>query len=86
VARLVEGGSIAGSTLTMDTAFKRAVTVDRIPLADAVRAVSANPARLIGIGDQVGTIEPGKYADLVVLNVNYDVVGVMRRGEWVVRP
>lgn len=86
VARLVEGGSIAGSTLTMDVAFKRAVTVDRIPLQDAVRAMSANPARLIGLADEVGAIEPGKYADLVVLDAAYDVVGVMRRGEWVVRP
>jgi N-acetylglucosamine-6-phosphate deacetylase len=86
VARLVEGGSIAGSTLTMDVAFKRAVTVDRIPLRDAVRALSTNPARLIGLADEVGTIEPGKYADLVVLDAAYDVVGVMRRGEWVVRP
>jgi N-acetylglucosamine-6-phosphate deacetylase len=34
----------------------------------------------------VGSIEPGKYADLVVLDAAYDVVGVMRRGEWVVRP
>jgi len=86
VARLVEGGSIAGSTLTMDVAFKRAVTVDRIPLQDAVRALSANPARLIGLADEVGSIEPGKYADLVVLDAAYDLVGVMRRGEWVVRP
>jgi N-acetylglucosamine-6-phosphate deacetylase len=86
VARLVEGGTIAGSTLTMDVAFKRAVTVDRIPLQDAVRALSANPARLIGLADEVGSIEPGKYADLVVLDAAYDVVGVMRRGEWVVRP
>ena len=86
VARLVEGGSIAGSTLTMDVAFKRAVTVDRIPLQDAVRAMSANPARLIGLADEVGAIEPGKYADLVVLDAAYDLVGVMRRGEWVVRP
>ncbi|WP_327290602.1 N-acetylglucosamine-6-phosphate deacetylase [Streptomyces sp. NBC_01198] len=86
VARLVEGGSIAGSTLTMDTAFKRAVTLDGLSLPDTVRAVSTNPARLIGLADQVGSLEPGKYADLVVLDEAYDVVAVMRQGEWLRHP
>ncbi|MEV4443644.1 N-acetylglucosamine-6-phosphate deacetylase [Streptomyces sp. NPDC049577] len=89
VARIADGptaGSIAGSTLTLDTAFKRAVTVDRLPVEDVVRALSANPARLLGVDDRVGSLEPGKDADLVVLDGSYDVVGVMRRGEWLVRP
>ncbi|MFG2621672.1 N-acetylglucosamine-6-phosphate deacetylase [Streptomyces sp. NPDC048507] len=86
VARLVEGGSIAGSTLTLDTAFKRSVTVDRLPVESVVQAISANPAKLIGLYDQVGSLEPGKYADLVVLDAAFDVKGVMRRGEWIVNP
>ncbi|MFF9487090.1 N-acetylglucosamine-6-phosphate deacetylase [Streptomyces sp. NPDC014676] len=86
VARLVEGGSIAGSTLTLDRAFKRAVTVDRLPVEDVVRAISANPARLLGLDDRIGSLEPGKDADLVVLDAAFDLVGVMRQGEWVVDP
>ncbi|NEC89065.1 N-acetylglucosamine-6-phosphate deacetylase [Streptomyces sp. SID12501] len=86
VARLVEGGSIAGSTLTLDRAFRRAVTVDRLPVTDAVAALSANPARLLGIYDRVGSLEPGKDADLVLLDADFAVKGVMRRGSWVVKP
>jgi N-acetylglucosamine-6-phosphate deacetylase len=86
VARLVEGGSIAGSTLTLDRAFKRAVTVDRLPVEDAVQALSVNPARLLGLSDRIGSLEPGKDADLVVLDADFDVKGVMRQGEWVVIP
>ncbi|MEU8748631.1 N-acetylglucosamine-6-phosphate deacetylase [Streptomyces parvulus] len=86
VARLVEGGSIAGSTLTLDRAFKRAVTVDGLPVGDVVAAISANPARLLGRSDRIGSLEPGKDADLVVLDDAFDLVGVMRHGAWVVEP
>ncbi|MEU1278657.1 N-acetylglucosamine-6-phosphate deacetylase [Streptomyces sp. NPDC005805] len=86
VARLVEGGSIAGSTLTLDTAFRRAVTVDRLPVEDVVEAIAANPARLLGAYDRIGSLEPGKDADLVVLDADFGLKGVMRKGEWVVDP
>ncbi|WP_055694327.1 N-acetylglucosamine-6-phosphate deacetylase, partial [Streptomyces prasinopilosus] len=80
VARLVEGGSIAGSTLTLDRALKRAVTVDGLPVEHAVAALSANPARLLGLDDRIGSLEPGKDADLVVLDADFTLKGVMRRG------
>ncbi|MFF9377117.1 N-acetylglucosamine-6-phosphate deacetylase [Streptomyces griseoluteus] len=86
VARLVEGGSIAGSTLTLDRAFRRAVTVDGLPVTDVVRALSANPARLLGMADRVGSLEPGRDADLVLLDGDFALKGVMRRGEWVITP
>ncbi|MFR9675992.1 N-acetylglucosamine-6-phosphate deacetylase [Streptomyces sp. TR06-5] len=86
VARLVDGGSIAGSTLTLDQAFRRAVTVDGLAVPDVVRALSANPARLLGVDDRAGSLEAGKDADLVVLDEHFAVAAVMRRGGWVVPP
>ncbi|ALO10048.1 N-acetylglucosamine-6-phosphate deacetylase [Streptomyces venezuelae] len=86
VARLVEGGSIAGSTLTLDRAFKRAVTIDGLPVESVVQAISANPARLLGIYDRVGSLEPGKDADIVVLDAEFRLKGVMRKGKWIVDP
>ncbi|MCT2592775.1 N-acetylglucosamine-6-phosphate deacetylase [Streptomyces sp. N2-109] len=86
VARLAEGGSIAGSTLTLDRALRRAVTVDGLPIEHAVRALSANPARLLGMADQIGSLEAGKDADLVVLDEDLALTAVMRKGSWVVPP
>ncbi|MFB4194677.1 N-acetylglucosamine-6-phosphate deacetylase [Streptomyces carpaticus] len=85
VARLPEG-TIAGSTLTLDRALRRAVTVDGLPVEDAVRALSTTPARLLGLADRTGSLEAGKDADLVVLDAAFTVTGVMRRGEWLVKP
>ena len=39
-----------------------------------------NPARLIGIYDQVGSLEPGKAANLAVLDEEYQVIRTYVRG------
>ena len=66
VARLDRDGSIAGSTLTMDAALRRAVGAG-IPLPDASAMAATTPARALGLADQVGALEAGLRADLVVL-------------------
>jgi N-acetylglucosamine-6-phosphate deacetylase len=82
VARLARGGSIAGSTLTMDAALRQAVAAG-IPLPDASAMASTTPARVLGLDDQVGALEAGLRADLVVLSPDYRVKRVMRAGVWV---
>ncbi|MBY8873108.1 N-acetylglucosamine-6-phosphate deacetylase [Micromonospora sp. PLK6-60] len=82
VARLARDGAIAGSTLTMDAALRRALAAG-IPMTDAVRMVATTPARAIGLGDRVGALQVGLRADLVVLDDDLNVVRVMRAGEWV---
>ena len=73
------GGSLAGSTLTMDAAYRNAVAAG-LDEVSASRAASPNPARLLGIADDVGAIEVGKRADLVVLDEDGAVVAVIAAG------
>ncbi|MEU7903212.1 N-acetylglucosamine-6-phosphate deacetylase [Actinoplanes sp. NPDC049118] len=82
VARLVRDGSIAGSTLTMDEAFRRAVGAG-LDLTTASAMASTTPARALGLADQVGALEAGLRADLVVLRPDLTVRRVMRAGAWV---
>lgn len=81
--RLVDGDTLAGSTLTMDRALARAVNELGVPIGAAVEAASTTPARILGIGNRVGSIEPGKKADLVVLAGDLRVEAVMAGGRWI---
>lgn len=87
VARLVTDdgspGSLAGSTLTMDAAVRHTVA-SGLELADASVAASLAPARLIGRGGEIGSIEAGRWADLVIVDRALDVVAVIVGGEVVV--
>ncbi|MBZ5661120.1 MAG: N-acetylglucosamine-6-phosphate deacetylase [Acidobacteriia bacterium] len=72
-------GKLAGSTLTLDRALRNIVALG-VPLASAVRMVTANPARQLGLGSRKGILAPGADADLVFLDDKLEVSGVMTRG------
>lgn len=78
VARNTEG-KLAGSTLTLDRALRNMVALG-VPLSSALRMVTANPARQIGLGTRKGVLAPGADADLVFLDDQLEVSGVMTRG------
>ncbi|MGW4248246.1 N-acetylglucosamine-6-phosphate deacetylase [Nocardia sp. NPDC004722] len=80
VAR-VAGGSLAGGTSTLLDGLRWAVRECRVPLADAVAAVTSTPAAAAGL-DEVGDLRPGMYADAVVLDEELNLVRVLRRGRW----
>ncbi|MDI1465828.1 N-acetylglucosamine-6-phosphate deacetylase [Catellatospora sp. KI3] len=82
VARLAQGGSIAGSTLTMDAALRRAVGAG-LPLVDAARMAATTPARAVGLDTEVGALRPGLRADAVLLDGDLAVTRVLRAGAWV---
>lgn len=82
VARLADSGTIAGSTLTMDMAFRRAVVEVGLPIEVAAHAASTAPARAIGLGDRVGRIAAEYDADFVVLDDDLRVFAVVARGAW----
>jgi N-acetylglucosamine-6-phosphate deacetylase len=76
VARLTEGDSIAGSTLTLDVAVANAVRdIGLTPLA-AIEAATVVPAQILGVDDRFGRMEPGYVADAVLFDDDWRVRGV----------
>ncbi len=79
-ARLACGGSRAGSTLTMGAALKNLLEFTGKPLAEVLRLLTENPAKLIGVYDRMGSIEVGKKANLVVLDEACNVLKTYVQG------
>jgi N-acetylglucosamine-6-phosphate deacetylase len=67
----------------MDVALRNAVRLAGVSLPDAAVSASLTPARALGLADEVGSLEIGKRADLVVLDEDLRLVSVMRSGEWI---
>jgi len=72
-------GRLAGSTLTLDRALRNIVGLG-VSVQDAVKMLTRNPARLLGLEKRKGVLAPGADADLVLLDPDLKVAGVMTRG------
>jgi N-acetylglucosamine-6-phosphate deacetylase len=73
-------GQLAGSTLSLDRALHKMVALG-VPFSDALAMLTENPARLLGLEARKGVLAPGADADLVFLDAQMQVVGVMTRGQ-----
>ena len=82
-AAFLEEGTLAGSTLTMDRAFRTIVTRFGSSVVEAATMCSTTPARELGL-TSFGVIAVGAIADLVVLDRGFRVVRTFIGGEQVV--
>jgi N-acetylglucosamine-6-phosphate deacetylase len=83
-AALLEDGTLAGSTLTMDRAFRNIVTMFHASIAEAAVMCSTTPSRALGLTG-FGVIAEGNVADLVVLDRAFRVSRTFIDGEEVYR-
>ena len=78
-------GAIAGSTLTMWEAVQNLCDFAGVSLEDAVYAATMAPALEVGLGDEIGSIEVGKRADLLMLDngtASGATIGRIMCGGW----
>ena len=73
-------GHLAGSHLTLDHACRNVMAHTGCGICQAVRMASMNPAKLLGIDDRYGSIEPGKVANLILADDMMNVKTVIFKG------
>lgn len=83
-ARL-ENGTLAGSVLKMNNAVKNVMDFIGTSLEETVKYASANPAKNLGVFDQMGSIAVGKLANLVVVDKDVNVYQTIRCGKVIYR-
>ena len=79
----LENGVIAGSILSLDQAIANLARYTDLPIEKIIATVSTNPARALGIEEQKGSLQPGRDADILLLDEALSVKSVWLRGNKV---
>lgn len=82
----LEGTALASGVMGMDHCVRTMHRLANVPIPEAVRMASLTPARILGIDHEVGSLEVGKRADLVVLDPGLNVRAVYIGGRAVSLP
>lgn len=77
-------GTIAGSATNLMDCMRYVVKEVGLSLETAVMCAASNPAKEIGIFDEVGSIAVGKRADFVLLDKELNIVGVYIDGKEII--
>ena len=77
-------GHLAGSHLTLDNACRNLMAHSGYGLCHAIRMATLNPARLLGLDDEIGSLEPGKKANIIIIDDMIHVKSVFLEGQPVV--
>jgi N-acetylglucosamine-6-phosphate deacetylase len=77
----LDDGTLAGSHKTIHAGFVNSVKLLGLSIEDAVKMASTNPARVCAFHGELGTIEPGKIADLAVFDRDLGATATLIGGE-----
>lgn len=81
VAKLPDRSAFAGSVATTNHLVRNMVRLAGVSICDAVKMLTATPARIMGVLDRKGTLEPGKDADVVLFDDDFNVLTVIIAGK-----
>ncbi|MEP7374280.1 MAG: N-acetylglucosamine-6-phosphate deacetylase [Chitinophagaceae bacterium] len=83
VAKLPDRTSFAGSVATADRLVRTMISMAGVSLTEAIKMITATPARILGVSDKKGELAVGKDADIVIFDNNINIALTMIRGSIV---
>ena len=75
----LKDGTLAGSTTSVAEGMRRAVRFG-VPMEVALQAVTLNPAKAAGLDHLLGSLKPGKRADVVILDSSLQIKAILLEG------
>ena len=85
VAKLPDRSSFAGSVATADRLVRTILQLAEVPMMDAIKMITATPARILNVSDKKGELAPGKDADIVIFDGDINVQMTIVNGRIVYR-
>lgn len=83
VAKLMDRTSFAGSVATADRLVRTMVQIAGCSIAEAVRMITENPAKIMGISERKGQVKTGMDADIVIFDDNINIKNTIITGKIV---
>lgn len=83
VAKMPDRTAFAGSVATADMLVRNMIHLAGVPLVDAVRMITATPARIMGVDQQMGALLPGRQADLVLFDDHIRIQRTLLSGQTI---
>ena len=81
VARLPDGSRYAGSIQPLNQMIKNLIFDAKVPVVDAIKSATINPARVIKMDSMIGSLEKGKLADLCIMDSMFNIKSVILNGK-----
>jgi N-acetylglucosamine-6-phosphate deacetylase len=81
VAKLPDRSAFAGSVATADRLIRTMMDLAGVSMTDAVKMMTATPARILKASDRIGTLDIGKDADIIIFDDRINIKQVMIKGK-----
>jgi N-acetylglucosamine-6-phosphate deacetylase len=83
VAKMPDRSSFAGSVALADRLVRTMINMGEVPLVDAIKMITATPARIMKLNDKIGSLKKGMDADILVFNQDIEMQSIFIKGNQV---
>jgi N-acetylglucosamine-6-phosphate deacetylase len=83
VAKMPDRSSFAGSVALADRLVRTMINMGEVPLVDAIKMITATPARIMKLSDKIGGLKKGMDADILVFNQEIEMQSIIIKGNQV---